>query len=355
MLEDELGSPLLKEHRKVIETLELIEIEKAVQSYSLGARGRPPKNREAVVRALLAKHVLNLPTTGSLIHRLEVDRQLRYICGWQPGERVPSESTFSRAFASLSEPGVLDLLHAGLVQDVYEDNLVFHAARDSMPIPVRERGNTSKDKTQKYDRYRCESQSGKKLTVCEYQGREAANLDEMLAPLPTVCDIGKKTNPFGVSKVWRGYKLHMDVANGCIPISCILTSASTHDSQAAVPLSLKSASRSTVLYELMDSAYDVNAIKDYIESQDRVPVIKPHKRKGIRKETIEANEKAHRNLNWFTPKEVRLRARFPNERLFARLGDSFLGSFIWVRGPTKVLCHVMLGVLALFASEVLRL
>ena len=33
---------------------------------------------------------------------------------------------------------------------------------------------------------------------------------------------------------WIGYKLHVDTADGGIPISCIMTSASTHDSQVAV-------------------------------------------------------------------------------------------------------------------------
>ena len=35
---------------------------------------------------------------------------------------------------------------------------------------------------------------------------------------------------------WIGYKLHLDVADGDIPISGLLTSASLHDSQAAIPL-----------------------------------------------------------------------------------------------------------------------
>ena len=42
---------------------------------------------------------------------------------------------------------------------------------------------------------------------------------------------------------WTGYKLHVDVADGGIPVGAILTSASTHDSQAAIPLSALSAGR----------------------------------------------------------------------------------------------------------------
>ena len=37
----------------------------------------------------------------------------------------------------------------------------------------------------------------------------------------------------------------IDVADGQIPISCLLTSASLHDSQAAIPLATLSAERTT--------------------------------------------------------------------------------------------------------------
>ncbi|MFT5665800.1 MAG: hypothetical protein ACI9JR_003209, partial [Gammaproteobacteria bacterium] len=35
---------------------------------------------------------------------------------------------------------------------------------------------------------------------------------------------------------WIGYKLQIDACDGGIPISCLLTSASLHDSQVAIPL-----------------------------------------------------------------------------------------------------------------------
>ena len=55
---------------------------------------------------------------------------------------------------------------------------------------------------------------------------------------------------------WIGYKLHVDTADGGIPISCIMTSASTHDSQVAIPLGTLTAGRVENLYDLMDAAYD---------------------------------------------------------------------------------------------------
>ncbi len=85
-------------------------------------------------------------------------------------------------------------------------------------------------------------------------------LDRMLKELPRQCDIGVKTSSKGHQQYWRGYKLHLDVADGQLPISAVLTSASVHDSQVAIPLMTMTSQRVVHLYELMDSAYDADSI-----------------------------------------------------------------------------------------------
>jgi hypothetical protein len=57
----------------------------------------------------------------------------------------------------------------------------------------------------------------------------------MLADLPRACDVGAKRNAKGFKETWIGYKLHIDTADGEIPISCVLTAASVHDSQSLPP------------------------------------------------------------------------------------------------------------------------
>ena len=68
-------------------------------------------------------------------------------------------------------------------------------------------------------------------------------------------------------------KLHIDAADGHIPVSCILTSASVHDSQAAIPLAQITNQRVTNLYDLMDSAYDAPIISEHSKSLGHVPII----------------------------------------------------------------------------------
>ena len=70
-----------------------------------------------------------------------------------------------------------------------------------------------------------------------------------------------------------GYKLHIDTADGGIPISCVLTAASVHDSQVAIPLATITATRVTNCYDLMDSAHDAEAIKQHSRHLEHVPVI----------------------------------------------------------------------------------
>ena len=48
-------------------------------------------------------------------------------------------------------------------------------------------------------------------------------LEEMVKSIPKNCNIGSKKNSKGHQHSWIGYKLHLDVADGQIPISCMLT------------------------------------------------------------------------------------------------------------------------------------
>ena len=58
----------------------------------------------------------------------------------------------------------------------------------------------------------------------------------------------------------------------------------------------------------------------------------------------------------FSPHQrMRFRRRTTVERVFSRLKDEFGGRFIRVRGAAKVLAHLMFGLLALTADQILRL
>lgn len=163
----------------------------------------------------------------------------------------------------------------------------------------------------------------------------------MLTDLPTCCDVGTKRNSNGYKTSWIGYKLHLDVGDGMVPISAIVTSASVHDSQVAIPLATLSAQRVTNLYDLMDAGYCSPILREHSRQLGHVPLIDHNPRRG---EKIE-----------FAPHEAqRYKERSAVERVNGRLKDSFGVHRINVRGHEKVLSHLMFAVLALTADQLLR-
>jgi hypothetical protein len=200
---------------------------------SRGWRGRPSKDRQALATAFLAKARLGLETTRQLVGRLESDPQLRCLCGWHTTGQLPHEATFSRAFAEFANSELPQRLHEALIKDTQQNRLIGHIARDSTAIEARERfdelprhrpiAKRERGRPRKAERV----MSGRRLPRQRRQ-----TLHDMLAELPRHCSLGVKKSSKGYQQYWRGYKLHIDVADGQIPISCLLTAASLHDSQA---------------------------------------------------------------------------------------------------------------------------
>ena len=91
-------------------------------------------------------------------------------------------------------------------------------------------------------------------------------LPAMVAELPSACDRGTKCNAQGYKVSWNGYKLHLDTTDGGVPVSALLTSASVHDSQVAIPLATMTAGRVTNRYDLMDAAYCSEVIRAHRRS-----------------------------------------------------------------------------------------
>ena len=355
-LSEELG-PLTGKQQELVTTLEVVRIEEFIYS-SQGFPGRPPQDRTAIARAFVAKTIYNMPTTRALLDRLETDSALRRICGWERKNDVPDEWTFSRAFAEFSASQLPERVHEAFIKKSYEDELVGHNSRDSTAIEAREKP-LKKEPIQKIAAKRGRPKQGevrvKPLTRIEQQA-SGMGLADMLNDLPTACDVGTKKNSKGYKVSWTGYKLHIDVADGGIPISAILTSASTHDSQVAIPLAKMSSERVTNLYDVMDSAYDVSQIHDMSRQLGHVPLIDVHPRRdqALKKE-IAAENKRSQLVGHKTAEAVRYNERSTVERVNARLKDEFGGRFVRVRGHAKVMCHLMFGILALTANQMVIL
>jgi hypothetical protein len=96
--------------RLLVAALEAVSLARMLQP-SRGWRGRPAQHRLAMAAAFLAKAIYGLETTRQLIDRLQKDRQLRCVCGWNTVQEIPHESTFSRAFAEFAQAELPQRLH----------------------------------------------------------------------------------------------------------------------------------------------------------------------------------------------------------------------------------------------------
>ena len=97
-------------------------------------------------------------------------------------------------------------------------------------------------------------------------------------------------------------------------------------------------------------------IHEQIRGLGHIPIIDAHPRRDLaHKAELQAEEKRRTLLNFNYAEDMRYRERTTVERVNARLKDEFGGRTIRVRGNAKVMCHLMFGIIALTADQILRL
>jgi hypothetical protein len=381
--------PLSKHSRLLISIVSLVPL--AAFAGSRAPTGRPRRDRQSLIRSFLAKAVYNITTTRQLLDRLRSDEQLRRLCGWDSLAAIPAESTFSRAFAAFAAAGTAERIHETIIRNTQQNRTFDYIARDATAIEARERfpekeehtssgkkpkkakppTKSKKKQTKKqprkpfgpYRRKEGSKKEGSKKEVSIKEGAYGPNrraktadrgtrierqhhmtLDAMLADLPRNCSIGVKRSSKGHQQYWRGYKLHWDVAsNGRIPISCTLTAASLHDSQVAIPLMEISKRRVKWLCDVMDSAYDAAAIREKCKQLKHEALIQPPERPNSKESAV-----------WTDEQKERFKIRTIVEQQNGRLKDEFGGRIIYVRGATKVMAHLMFGIVALTVDQIMR-
>ena len=375
-LHRELG-PLTSKLEALIRTLEWVRIEEFIEPSWCGV-GRPPHERAWLANAFVAKAVLGIVHTSGLIERLMIDRALRRICGFSTCKALPSQASFSRAFDEFASARLAERTHEALIKLQLGDELIGHVSRDATAIHARERTRPSAPAQSAHASTAALDGIGSTETVelaaaataaaAAHQPtppkpkrgrprrgevRAAAPLSalarqreqsyaQILGEMPRQCDRGTKCNAQGYKVSWNGYKLHIDTADCGVPIAAILSSASMHDSRAAIPLSMLSGERVTHLYDVMDAAYCSSVLREHSRSLGHVPLIDHNPRSGVKIE--------------FDPAEAtRYNERTVAERTNARLKDEYGGNSVNVKGATKVMSHLMFGVLCLAADQLMRL
>lgn len=337
---------LTEKERQLVTILELIRIEKYVpRTAAKQWMGRKLSERESIARSFVAKAVYGFPFTRSLIEALKTTPSIRQICGFERVSDIPSESTFSRAFAEFAKSGLGEKVHAALVESCLKTELIGHISRDSTAIEGREKPVKKEPRKKAAARKKGRPAKGE-----ERKPREATRLQrqceqsaqEALEELPVHCDVGAKKNSKGYKETWIGYKLHADVNECGLPISVALTAASVHDSQVAIPLMKMSSARVDYCYDLMDAAYDAGPIYEVSKSLGHVPI-------------IDKNSRGKEVVPMAPHEAARYNERTAVERFNSRMKEEFGADNVMVRGAWKVKMHLMFGVLALFADQLIKL
>ena len=367
-----LPDTMTEKQKQLVMILEVVEIERYVKSPEYQWMGRKLKDRYAIARAFVAKAVYSYGTTSALIESLRTMPNLRRICGFSGSNftvkyegatiagkplsvvkkrgSFPSESTFSRAFSEFAESGLGDIVHEALVREHLSEQLIGHISRDSTAIDGNERPAEKALKSSSDNKGERKKRGRPGKGEVRTDSKEKTRLDvqvnqtpaEALMDIPTMCTVGCKTNAKGYKETWIGYKLHADTNDSGLPITAVLTSASLHDSQVAIPMMKMTTGRVTYLYDLMDAAYDAKPIHDVSKALGHVPIIDRNPRRG---ESVP-----------MSPAEaLRYNERTAAERFNSRLKDEFGGRTVMVRGFKKVRQHLMFGVIALFADQLLKL
>jgi len=361
--------PMTDKQKRLITILEIVQVENYVKTPELQWMGRKIVDRYPIARAFVAKAVYQFPTTRALMEGLDTMPNLRSICGFSGSgfktvtkarrvdgklvvERkkkstLPSEATFSRAFAEFAVSELGDRVHNALVERHFSEQLICHISRDATAIEGNEKPMKRKQAAEKEAKAPKKKGRPKKGDV---RKKEEKRLDiqvgqraaEALQELPTVCNVGSKKNAQGYKETWIGYKLHVDTNDNGLPISVVLTSASLHDSQVAIPMMKMTSEKVTYLYDLMDSAYDAKQIHQMSRTLGHVPIIDPNPRRGQPIPLAPAEKK-------------RYNERSVAERLNSRLKCDFGGETVMVRGAGKVKLHLMFGIIALFADQLMKM
>ena len=345
-LERELAAPLGEKGELFVTVVEMAQPEHFTGRFEWAGVGCPRKWRLPILQAFIAKAVWNFPTTRALLDRLQHDRTLRRLCGWERCDEIPSEATFSRAFAEFAQSELPQAIHEATIKEHLGPKRVGHLSLDAMAQEAREKPvpkpkPAPQPKARRGRPKKGEVRPAPKPRRLELQG--GRTLAENLAELPRVCDIGAKKNSKGMAQYWRGYKVHLATADGEIPVAFVLSSASLHDSQVAIALLQMAAGRVTSLYDVADSAYDAGPIAGFSRRLGHVPVIEPLPVPGKPKPQMEP------------ARRVRYAERTAAERVNSDLKDNHGGRAVRVRGAVKVAAHLMLGVLVVAVKGLARL
>ena len=90
----------------------------------ISAFGPNGYSQQALLLALIAKVILQIPTLSALVTQLQENILLRFVCGFNLIGRTPSIATFSRFYAKITTAEAMDVFFRSLVSKGLTANVI---------------------------------------------------------------------------------------------------------------------------------------------------------------------------------------------------------------------------------------
>ncbi|WP_010530510.1 IS1182 family transposase [Lentibacillus jeotgali] len=256
-------------------------------------------NYAAMVISIFIRYVERIPTMKDSIKRLNDDIAFKLNCGFLVSDSIPSEASYSRLLAKLSESNALEKAQENVVLQaiaegfIVDDTVAIDAthfeARDQAP-PKQEKskpepkkhGRKSKEERDQWLKKQAEKEANMALYDKRIEAQLGVSLTELRDEVPRDPQWGVKKNSKGKNESWFGYKGHLAVgASSQYILQSLFSSANLNDGKAAIPL-LKGMDESLPLsdlrYQTMDAGYDFEPIYEQVYQMGQQSIIAYNKR-----------------------------------------------------------------------------
>ena len=221
----------------------------------------------------MAKAVLNLPTTRMLIKHVEANTTLRRLCGWSRLSEVPSEATFSRAFAEFADRALPSRLRGRtLIRKTHGDRLVGHITRDSTAIEGHEKPQRAEkpepSALKQKPRKRGRPRKGERPRPSRPAGWNAPQ------PIcPSTVTSASNATPRDIRRHGSAISCISTPRTATFPSVAFSPRLPSTTVRSGIPLATMTTCGVVNLYDLMDSAYDAAEIQAHRRALGHVPII----------------------------------------------------------------------------------
>lgn len=256
-------------------------------------------NYAAMIISIFIRYIERIPTMKDLIKRLHDDIAFKLNCGFLVSDPIPSEASYSRLLAKLSESSVLEkaqeevviqaIAEGFIVDDTVAIDATHFEARDQAPPKEekpkpepKKRGRKSKEEREQWLKEKAEQEANMSLYDKKIEAQLDASLTELRDEVPRDPKWGVKKNSEGKNEFWFGYKGHLAVGTTSQYIlQSLFSSGNLNDGKAAIPL-LKGIDEHLPLpnlhYQTMDAGYDFEPIYKQVYQMGQQSIIAYNKR-----------------------------------------------------------------------------